>query len=275
MEHPKRILITGGSGFIGTNLVESFYQQGFETLNFDILPPRNMSHALLWKKVDIRDRDPFLEAVAAFQPDFILHCAARTDLNEQRNLDGYSANIDGICHLIDAIRKIKTVQRTIFFSSQLVCKLGYVPKTDDDYQPSTLYGRSKVLGEKIVKSAAEFGTTWVIVRPTSLWGPWFDIPYRSFFSTIQRGYYIHPNGIHTQKQWGFIGNTVFQIRHLLEASTQAVNTKTFYLADYEPLELGNFADQIQVLAGSRPIRSVPLNGLSLAAKTGDVLRNER
>ena len=202
----------------------------------------------------------------------IVHCAARTDLNEQKNLDGYSANIDGVCHLIEAVRGLGSVERTIFFSSQLVCRLDYRPTDMDDYLPGTLYGRSKVLGEKIVKTCGEFNTTWTIVRPTSLWGPWFDIPYRTFFNTIRRGMYVHPKGVQTLKQWGYVGNTVHQIGRLLEAPREAVRGRIFYMADYEPVELREFADKVQEALGARKIPQIAYGLLKAAGIGGDVLQ---
>ncbi len=272
MNHYQRILITGGSGFVGTNLVDFYLEQGLEVCNLDIAPPRNPEHRKYWIEVDLRERDLLIDEIRKYRPDVILHCAARTDLNERRNLDGYSANIDGICHLIDAIRAVAGIKRAIFFSSQLVCSLGYQPLNDDDYRPSTLYGRSKVIGEKIIKAASEVGAIWTIVRPTSLWGPWFDIPYRTFFSIINRGLYIHPDGVRTLKQWGFVGNTVFQIQRLLEAPEQSVHKKTFYLADYDPVELSVVADKVQVALGAREIRSVPVVLLRSMAAIGDALQ---
>jgi GlcNAc-P-P-Und epimerase len=272
MSAGRKILVTGGSGFVGTNLVDYFIREGKDVCNFDILPPRNSQHFPYWKTVDIRNKKELIDGVASFQPDIILHCAARTDLGEAQNLDGYSANIDGVCHLIDAIRIAGTVDRAIFFSSQLVCQLGYTPVGIEDYHPSTLYGQSKVLGEKSVRNADAFCPTWMIVRPTSLWGPWFDIPYKQLFNTIRRGFYVHPQGVHTLKQWGFIGNTVYQVQRLLDAPQRLVHGMTFYMADYEPVELRVFTDQIQVALGAHPIRSIPPNLLRGMGKIGDAMQ---
>ena len=268
----KRIVITGGSGFVGTNLVEYYFTHGWHVENFDIKPPQNGQHAGLWKNADLRNRELLIDEIRKAKPEVILHCGARTDLDEKHNLDGYSANIDGVLHLIEAIREVGTVQRVVFFSSQLVCGIGYKPRNAHDYQPTTLYGRSKVIGEKIVFAAGDFCPVWTIVRPTSLWGPWFDIPYKSLFIAIKNGRYFHPKGFRTLKQWGFIGNTVYQIQRLVEAPRKKIHNRIFYLADYEPLELSNFTNQVQTALNSPPIKSVPFGVLKAAAGMGDVFQ---
>lgn len=50
-----RILVTGGSGFIGTNLVDYYLSKGEEVINFNIAPPKNAQHKPYWRKVDILD----------------------------------------------------------------------------------------------------------------------------------------------------------------------------------------------------------------------------
>jgi len=266
------VLVTGGSGFIGTNLVEHFVERGCQVTNLDILSPRNPSYHSFWQKVDILDRQKLLEAIQAFAPHYILHFAARTDLGERRNLAGYAANIEGICNLIDAVRLTPSVKRVIFASSQLVCRLGYVPHHELDYCPSTLYGLSKMIGERIVRTSDEFGAVWCIVRPTSLWGPWFDVPYKNFFEAIANNLYVHPGKIVTRKQWGFVKNAVYQVERLLEVSDEVIHKKLFYLADYHPLELRQFANMVQEAFGSKPIRTLPFSLLRLIARIGDLLR---
>ena len=49
----SRIIITGGSGFIGTNLVDYYLARDCHVLNLDHLPPRNPAHLNYWQKVDI------------------------------------------------------------------------------------------------------------------------------------------------------------------------------------------------------------------------------
>lgn len=268
----KKILITGGSGFIGTNLVEYYLQQGWKVLNLDIVSPRKGEQKPFWKHIDILDRAALLQTVTDFQPIFLLHFAARTDLDERSNLAGYTANIEGVCNVIEAIRATPSIERVVFASSQLVCRLGYNPTDDYDYNPTTLYGHSKALGERIIRAANDFSAVWTIVRPTSIWGPWFGVPYKNFFEMIAKNIYIHTGNIKTLKQWGFVGNTIFQVDKLIHADPEYVHKKTYYLADYQPIDLRVFADQVREAIGAKPIRTIPDGLLKMIAFGGDICK---
>ncbi len=135
-----KVAITGGSGFIGTNLVERFLAKGWDVLNLDVAQPRNDQQASYWKRADILDRDSIIESLSDYQPKIVLHMAARTDLDENLDIRGYAANIDGVANVIEAVRRAGSVERTLFASSRLVFEIGYTPKSEVDYKPSTLYG---------------------------------------------------------------------------------------------------------------------------------------
>ena len=267
-----KILITGGSGFIGTNLVAHFISKGHQVLNVDRLPPRCVSHKEYWKQVDLLDGDKLLRAIHDFQPNYILHMAARTDL-DGRDVSDYLANTIGVNNLMLGIAGLTTLQRVIFASSRLVCKIGYQPKSEDDYIPTTAYGESKVLGEKLIrKNAGQIPCSWLIVRPTSIWGPWFDVPYKTFFLTVARGRYAHPGTSHLRKSYGFVGNTVYELERLMEAPEDAVMGNTMYLADYPPIDVAEMANSIQDVLGVDPIRTVPVALLRLPAWIGDGMK---
>jgi nucleoside-diphosphate-sugar epimerase len=172
----------------------------------------------------------------------------------------------------EAIRSSPAMERVIFASGQLVCRLGYIPKDDYDYQPSTLYGLSKAISERIVKTADDIGATWTIVRLTSLWGPWFDVPSKNLFMAIARNLYMHPGGATALKQWGYISNAVFQIWKLIQAPAEMAHKNICYLADHEPVELRVFADKVQAALGVRPIRMIPAGVLKTVAFAGDVVK---
>lgn len=267
----KKILITGGSGFVGTNLVEHYINSGWDVFNLDIYHPRNNAHLPHWNKIDLLNRPAIFHALKDFSPSIILHFGARTDLDERVNLGGYAANIEGTLNLIDAIRETTSVQKVIFASSQLVCRLGYRPTSDDDYAPSTLYGLSKIWMERIIRTA-NLDQTWTIVRPTSFWGPWFGIPYRNFFDVVRKGLFIHPADTVVLKQWGYIENAVYQVQQLLDADREQAHGKTFYLADHQPFDLHKFANAVSKAFGKGPVRTVPLGLLQFAAKSGDFLQ---
>ena len=181
MEHKdRRVLITGGSGFIGTNLVELSKAQGCELLNFDKKPPQNLAHSGLWREIDLMDRAQLENAVREFDPDYIFHLAARTDL-DGKTVEDYAENFSGTQNLVDAVSALGRLKRIVFASTRLIFRIGYQPKNDTDYCPTTPYGESKILVEKLLRKSTRIPCSWTMVRPTSIWGPWFGIPYKTFF----------------------------------------------------------------------------------------------
>lgn len=267
----RRVLVTGGSGFVGTNVVEAFLRDAYVVLNVDIAPPKAAAHAPSWQQLDILDDVALRRAFAAFRPELVIHLAAKTVLDERTTLDHYAANIQGVQNVINAVQAAGSVERTFFASSRLVCRLGFVPKDDTDYQPSTLYGLSKVRGEQLVRAAPPSLGTWTILRPTGIWGPWFGVPYRDFFNTIRRGRYVHPARREARKSYGYVENTVHQLQRLAARPPADVHGRTLVVADYPPLRVREWAELIRDALGARPIRSVPVPLLKGAAIAGDAI----
>ena len=267
-----RTLITGGSGFIGTNACEHFRSLGHDVLNLDLLPPRNVAAATPWSKVDVCDLELLAEAVTRFAPEVIIHLAARTDLDGV-TVDDYAANTNGVKNLIAAAVPCKSVRRVIFASSRLVCQIGYQPQSDTDYCPPNAYGQSKMVGEQLVRTlAAGAPWSWSIVRPTSIWGPWFGVPYRLFFESVVRGRYVHPRGAKILKSFGYIGNTVHVLVALATAQTVEIDRKVLYLADYPPIHVHAMADLIRSEIGRPPVSQVPWVALKGLALIGDLAK---
>jgi len=135
----NKILITGGSGFIGTNLVEFYRSRGENVLNLDIARPRREDHVEIWEQTDLLNEEEVRDTIKRFNPDLIFHLAARTDLNSQ-NLSGYLANTEGTQNILKAVRNLSNLKRLVFTSTRLVRKTEYQPKDEADYFPTTAYG---------------------------------------------------------------------------------------------------------------------------------------
>jgi GlcNAc-P-P-Und epimerase len=270
-----RILVTGGSGFIGTNLVDALIADGHSVLSVDTATPRIGRHVASWRNVNILDAYRLRRVFTDFRPELVIHLAARTDLDERRSLSGYAANVAGVANVVDAIEQAGSVKRSLFASSRLVSRIGYVPADEFDYTPTTLYGQSKVEGEKIVRASTERIGLWTLLRFTSIWGPWFGVPYNQYFRWIDKGVYVHPSGVDPRKSFGYIRNTVYQVRRIAIAPIGVVAGKTFWVADYPPLRIREWATLIAAAQGSRPVRSVPLPILRAVAMTGDAIETLR
>ena len=264
------VLVTGGSGFIGTNLIERLVELGIEVINIDTGPPRNPTHRDFWRQADILDPLAILSVIQSARPTGVIHLAARTDLRGS-SIREYATNTDGTRNLLAALGSLNTAPRLIVASTRMVCKIGYQPQADDDYCPPNLYGESKVECEQVTRASGYPGT-WLIVRPTSIWGPWFDVPYRDFFLAVAKGRYRHPAGKRIRKSFGYVENTVHQLLGLLAADREDIDGRLFYLADYEPIEVSDWAAQIQRVTGGPPIRPLPELALRAVALSGDLLK---
>ncbi len=267
----RRVLVTGGSGFIGTNLVEACLARGDQVVNFDVSPPRNPAHRPWWRRVDLLDWVAVAEQVAQAAPTHVAHLAARTDLGGSTAGD-YEANTEGTASLLEALAHQDQLVRVVIASSMLVCRNGYVPGSDTDYCPNTAYGRSKQQMELAVRA---WPGPWVLVRPASIWGPWFAEPYRDFFEAVRRRRYVHPGSRRVVKALGYVGNTVAQIQALLDDDAGVMAGATAYLCDNPGHTVAEWATEVARAWGVPEPRTVPVAGLRAGALVGDLLQRSR
>ncbi len=263
-----KILVTGASGFIGTNILEDLIEKGYEVLNVDLNKPKIEQRENVWMNTDICDYEKFHKAVTDFSPDYILHLAARTDLDGKKPED-YAANIQGVENLMRLVKELPDLKKLIVASSKFVTRNGYRIKDQYDYCPHTVYGESKVETERIVWSNQP-KCDWCIIRPTSIWGPWFGVPYRNFFDMVMKKMYFHIGKIKCHKTYGYIGNAIYQIEQLMFNETPDENNKVFYIGDEPAYEINEWADEIAAELNYR-VPTVPVWFVKCLAKLGDFL----
>ena len=268
----KKIFITGGSGFIGTNLIESLIKRKISVLNFDWNPPLNPEHKEWWKDGDIMDYQALNEAVAEFQPDCLVHLAARTDTDIydlEADLNEYIVNTQGTRNVLNVIKENPEIKRAIITSTQFVCEAGYIPKHDEDYMPFTLYGKSKMIAEQDTRKA-NLNCTWTLIRPSTIWGPW-ALRYRDvMFKVMRKGIYFHPSKKNVFRSYGYVKNVVHQIEQILQREEKLVHEQVFYVGD-EPLNLLDWVKSISKELTGKKVRIIPTWIVKCIALCGDVL----
>ena len=266
----NKILITGGSGFIGTNLCYDLIEKDIKFINLDINPPKDPNHLKYWEKQDIREKNSLIEIFKSFQPSHVINLAA--DLGMDHNsLENLQTNIIGVENIVNAINSVESVKKVVFTSSLLVCKNGYIPNNDVDYCAPNFYGESKVIGEKIVRES-KLNSEWTIIRPTSIWGPWFDYSYKTFFKMIDKNKYMHIGDKEFQKPACYVGNTVYMMMKILLDETKISDKGTYYLADYPWYSTKKWAMTIQKTLSSKRIRTAPMWLLRIIAFIGNIIK---
>ena len=264
-----RLCITGGSGFIGTNAMEWAINNDIQVINIDIKKPKKLDHIRFYKEIDLRDFKSLKRVLEEFRPTHIIHLAAITGMGNFE-LKYFDANTVGVQNLVIASNQIEELERVIFTSSLLVCRNGYIPTNPIEFCPPNKYGESKVIGEKIVREHCV--KSWIIVRPTSIWGPWFETSYFKFFKTIKKGLYINPGSTPIFKPLSYVGNTVYMIERLLFSKSVEVEKNVFYLADYPYISIQDWSKIISKAFGRGEVLVAPILIMKIIALMGDLLK---
>ena len=264
----RRLLVTGGSGFIGANFIREAQACAPDAtiLNLDTVPSKDIANQHIHQLCDILDRKALESQFSAFAPTHVLHFAARTDVLGT-SVDDYFANHVGTANVIAAIQKTPSVQNAIFTSSQFVVGPGDLPKHDEDFRPHTIYGQTKVLSEQAVRSA-NLSCAWSIIRPTNVWGRWHPRYPTEFWRVLKQGRYFHPGGRRVMRCYAYVDNVVKQTWQLMDRQDGAFDRRMFYVGD-DPIDLFEWTNAFSQELTMRPVRVVPSFLLKAVGKVGD------
>lgn len=144
-----KILITGGSGQLGSEVCKLSSYDNYATYLKDY---ENIG-STKFIQLDISDRKGFLNIVEKIKPDWIVHCAAMTnvDLCEEQKDKAWLVNVDGAKNAVEASRLVKS--NFIYISTDYVFdgKVGFY-KEGDTPNPLSHYAKTKLAGEKLVEN---------------------------------------------------------------------------------------------------------------------------
>lgn len=265
-----KILITGGSGFIGTNLTERLVKDGIEFINLDISAPKNRTLQKQWIKCDILDYALLQKEFHKFQPTAVIHLSAETNTDPSKTMDDYRVNVAGTQNVFNAIKSIGSVQRVIFTSTQFVNQNDKPPANDEDYAPYTVYGESKIKGEQLLRTS-NLNCCWTIIRPTNIWGPWhLRYPFE-FWKILAENKYFHPGRRRVTRSYGYVGNVVNQMKTILQLPPEKVDKKVYYVGD-RPIDLYDWVNGFSIKQTGKKVTVIPRFFVFTLALTGDILR---
>lgn len=169
MTGPGTMLVTGGSGYFGSVLVDAALTQGWKVRVFDLNPPDpRPDGAVEYVAGDIVDREAIREACRGV--DVVMHNVAQVPLARDRELF-WSVNVVGTGNLLVAARDAG-VAKVVNTSSSAVFGIPESnPVTEETpVRPLEAYGRAKVHAEMLCHDAVAAGLDVTIVRPRTILG---------------------------------------------------------------------------------------------------------
>ena len=257
-----RVMVTGGSGFVGCNLVATLLDRGYWVRSFDRVPSVLGEHPRLETLVgDICDTGAVAEAVVGI--DTIFHTAALIELMGGRSVTddyrrrSFDVNVGGTRNLVHAAQQAG-VKRFVYTSSNSVVIGGKAISGGDEALPYTerfadLYTETKVAAEKFVLSENGVGGLLTCaIRPSGIWGRGDQTMFRKVFERVVAGQvkvlvgsrrarldnsYVH-NLVH-----GF----VLAAQHLVEGGTAP--GQAYFINDDDPVNMFEFARPVLEACG--------------------------
>ena len=222
-----KYLITGGSGFIGHNVVRILEQQGHECVVIDtetdygfipkaeldyLIANRHKRFSAKVRKIDIRDTN-FLDTILrTFNIDTVIHMASfpRQKVVEQNPLLASDVMSNGLISLLEASKR-NHVKKFVYISSSMV----YGDFTADVLEahvcrPQGQYGIMKLMGEKLVEDYHRLDAfDYTIIRPSAVYGEW-DVEDRvvsKFMTMAMRGETLKVKGADEVLDFTYVEDT--------------------------------------------------------------------
>ena len=160
----KTVVVTGGLGFIGSNLINILSKKNYFIINIDKVTyasnfkniSNNINNYKFYQR-DINDQNFIKIILNKYNPSLIFNVAAETHVD--RSIDGprqfIDSNIYGVFNLLEAVRKFKKKIKLIHVSTDEV--YGDIiknksSKESDPYNPSSPYSASKASSDLLIKS---------------------------------------------------------------------------------------------------------------------------
>lgn len=164
------ILVTGGSGFIGSNLVDELIEQGFEVCVIDKCKPNYKNNKATYYEIDITS-DYMANVFKQEKPDVVIHLAAQASVSvsvKDPKLDCMS-NIYGTLNIIENCKKYNVKKLIAASTAAIYGTPKYLPVDEEhELNPMAPYGLSKKVMEEYIQMS---GLDYVIFRFSNVYGP--------------------------------------------------------------------------------------------------------
>lgn len=261
-----RVLVTGGSGFVGANLVTELLDRGHEVRSFDRAPSPLPAHPRLQAiEGDICDARTVAAAVDGI--DTIFHTAAIIDLmggasvTEEYRQRSFAVNVHGTENLVHAAQK-SGVKRFVYTASNSVVMGGQRISGGDESLPYTerfndLYTETKVVAERFVLSqnGSENGGAGLLtcsIRPSGIWGRGDQTMFRKVFESVLAGHVkvlVGSKNVNLDNSYvhNLIHGFILAAEHLVPGGTAP--GQAYFINDGEPINMFEFSRPVVEACG--------------------------
>jgi nucleoside-diphosphate-sugar epimerase len=266
-----RIVVTGGLGLIGHNVVKKLEQQGHEIAVVDtrttygIIPQSEIDYLISERlkiiktdrlyKIDITDVNGIDWLFEKHKPELVIHLASfpRQKVVNANPCLGSRTMSEGLLNLLENCKKHK-VQRFFYASSSMVYGDFQDYVTEDSIcRPQGQYGIMKLSGEWLVKDYQKHGIDYTIFRPSAVYGP-LDVEDRvisKFLLTAMRGGVLKVNGINETLDFTYVDDAANGIVDAVQCNT--TKNKTYNITKSHSKTLLSAAELAVKLVGQGTI----------------------